>query len=314
MMKLCGGFGSILLALLLSLDSAVAHDDLNPAWQSPLLRDHPLVGRIWDQQAQQFISPEELLAAAAAARFLLLGEKHDNPDHHSLQRALLSRLLQASPAPLLSFEMLDSSQTPVLAQLRESGPGTLEELRSALSWDEEGWDWAFYGPLIHDALSAGITVRAGNISREEMGQVYREPLDAAVAAVLGEAALTVLNNEIDVSHCGQLPASQFPAMVRVQQSRDFAMAGSLSAPAEAGQRILIAGNFHIRQDLGVPAYLVASGAAADLDEVVSLALLEVSAESEVPTDYVEGQDGLSAYDYVWFTPMLTDEDYCAAFL
>ena len=309
MKTLCRG---LLLAGCCLSSLATAQVSLAPQWQSPLLREHPLVGRIWDQQAGRFISEQELLNAITRRPYLLLGEKHDNPDHHALQRALLGQL--ASQTAAVTFEMMDSTQADGLASLARGAPGSLDELKARLAWDEDGWNWDFYGPLIHNTLAAGITVRAGNISTEEMRRVYSESLPAALEGVLQDTALASLNQEIDTSHCGQLPASQFPAMVRVQQSRDHRMASVMAQSAGPGVGILVAGNFHIRQDLGVPAYLLAAGAVSDLDEVVSLALLEVSETVTDPGEYTRGYGELSAYDFVWFTPKLTEEDYCAAFL
>jgi uncharacterized iron-regulated protein len=189
-------------------------------------------------------------------------------------------------------------------------------LQEHLQWDAEGWDWNFYGPVLTDLLTAGVPVQAGNISRDEMMTVYGSDLDADVAAVMDAVQMEQLNKDIDESHCGMLPASQFPAMVRVQQSRDASMARSLmAAPESTGKRVLIAGNYHVRRDLGVPNYLVAGladmPAAAEAD-IVTLGFLEVSAESDVPADYTEAFSATTPYDYLWFTPAVTTEDYCAA--
>jgi uncharacterized iron-regulated protein len=51
-------------------------------WESPAERAHPLVGRIWDVKAGAFIGEDVLVARLVASRFVLLGERHDNPDHH----------------------------------------------------------------------------------------------------------------------------------------------------------------------------------------------------------------------------------------
>ena len=58
-------------------------------WQSPLHQDHPLVGQVWDVRWQQFVSMDALEAKARDAHLLLLGETHDNPDHHLLQADLV---------------------------------------------------------------------------------------------------------------------------------------------------------------------------------------------------------------------------------
>lgn len=55
------------------------------SWKSPLGRDHSLTGRIWDVSSARFIDRETLVERLAGADFVLLGERHDNPDHHMQQ-------------------------------------------------------------------------------------------------------------------------------------------------------------------------------------------------------------------------------------
>ena len=61
-------------------------------WTSALDRDHPLVGRVYAVREGRYLSPAALLDALVGARDVLLGEAHDNPDHHRLQAALAGRL------------------------------------------------------------------------------------------------------------------------------------------------------------------------------------------------------------------------------
>lgn len=282
-------------------------------WQSPLHQDHPLVGRIWDRANQAFIDPETLLEVLSHQRYVLLGEKHDNPDQHALQQRILDGMLQRNAVVGVVFEMLDSEQAPAALSLDQSPTADLAALRQRLTWDDAGWEWEFYGPLIHRSWAARVPVRAGNLSRSEVREVYAQEPDARLAAALGTDALARLNQEIDDSHCGQLPESQFPAMVRVQQSRDLRMAEALADLPDGGARLLIAGNFHIRRDLGVPRYLAALGV-SDGTDLTSVALLEVVPGERDPNAYLVGEGEAFAYDYVWFTSVLTEEDYCAAFL
>lgn len=282
-------------------------------WQSALYLDHPLVGRIWRASDDQFVSGAELAQAIDGSRFVLLGEKHDNPDHHHLQAAMLDYLLRRDRVAAVSFEMMDTGFAARLTDADRLRTLTLAELKDALQWDEEGWNWDFYGPLIERALQAEVTVTPANLTGEAMGRVYAEPLPAAIAEVLDAAAREQLDQEIDASHCGLLPASQFPAMVRVQQARDHQMATSLAATDIPGRlNLLIAGNYHVRKDLGVPRYLLALRPEADAGDVLSIALLEVDPESEIPGDYLQAFSAQPPFDYVWFTPAISDEDYCAS--
>ncbi|MCB1672240.1 MAG: ChaN family lipoprotein [Gammaproteobacteria bacterium] len=284
------------------------------SWQSGLYLDHPLSGRIWRSEDQQFLSEPQLMQELGTASYLLIGEKHDNPDHHSLELVLLRQLLAAGRVASVAFEMLDTSNVPGLEKIQQDGFGSLTELRDGLQWDQEGWDWDFYGPLIAASLEAGVPVAAANIDRAEVSQVYAEPLAPAIAGVLDQTAIERMNEEIDASHCNMLPPSQFPAMVRVQQSRDHRMASSLVATTPGDRlNVLVAGNYHVRRDLGVPRYLQALLPDREPGAILTVALLEVDPDSTDPADYLQAYSDLLPYDYVWFTPAISNEDYCAGF-
>jgi len=275
-------------------------------WQSELHVGHALTGKIWDVQANAAISQEELLAALGQARIVILGEKHDNPDHHALQRSVLTALRNAGVLSGVSFEMLDTRQQPALDFLARVDLTSEEAVRAHLQWDADGWDWSLYGPLVLDVARAGLPIRAANISTDEMMAVYGAPLAAEVAGALSQPQIERLYTEIDESHCGMLPESQFPAMVRVQQARDASMARSLVG-ANAGVQVLIAGNFHARRDLGVTNYLPPG-----LAGVLSVGILEVNPEEQTPLAYLQAFSDVLPYDYLWFTPAVSAEDYCAS--
>ena len=77
------------------------------AWKSTVNANHPLVGKWWDVSNQQFISYEDVVAEIRNSSILLLGEKHDNADHHLLQ----SKIIQSIPeqdSVVVSFEMLNN--------------------------------------------------------------------------------------------------------------------------------------------------------------------------------------------------------------
>ena len=300
---------ALMLTLLLSACSAIPKAPFG-AWQAPLHRHHPLVGTVWGTREQQALTPEQLLQRLGEARYVILGEKHDNPDHHSLQRYVLLQLAAHAQLGSVSFEMLDSSQQKAVDALTPSAISAREELQRALAWDTQGWNWSFYGPLIQDTLLAGVGVRSANISRDEMMEVYAMDGSDATDNILNISQMQRLHKEIDESHCGMLPESQFPAMVRVQQARDAAMAKSImlsDSVSENGVNVLIAGNFHARRDLGVPNYV-----RLDQGELISVAFLEVSPDSAQAQDYLESVSATQSYDYVWFTPALAAQDYCAS--
>ena len=305
-----------LLTLMLMLSctglSAVAKSaaptDSQPVWESPLHQDHPLTGKIWLTAAQRFITRNELLSQLQQSPVLLLGEKHDNPDHHRLRLSLLDSLLSPGKKSLIALEMMERrQQTHIDALATNYQDLQAAQLADHLAWDEQGWPWQFYGPAVTLSLQRGASLAAGNIDSADVMAIYRDATPTA-PQLLDTQQLAQLERDIDSSHCGLLPAEQFPAMVRVQQARDQKMADVLMSGRNTfDQRILLAGNYHIRRDLGVPNYLPGPMSR----QSVSVAFLEVDPESDEPTAYLQQFSDVAAYDVIWFTPALRQDDYCA---
>lgn len=303
-----------LIFALLALLPACTQTTPALAWQSPLHQNHPLVGHIWRSADDQIISADQLLDAVSAADFLLLGEKHDNPDHHALQARIIDHLIATDRLAAAAFEMMDTGHQLFLDSIEAQHLTGLDQLHEQLQWDDQGWDWDYYGPLLLAALQAKVPVAAANIDAATMTRVYGEALPDHISGILNQAVTEQLNKDIDESHCGLLPESQFPAMVRVQQARDQQMASSMLIPAAAKVSLLVAGNYHIRQDLGVPNYLRARSAEIGAADVVSLAFIEVSPSEDGVDEaaYLQQFNEVRAYDYIWFTPVVSEEDYCAS--
>lgn len=297
----------LLVVLMLATCAQTPTTDL---WLSPLYQDHSLAGKIWSSTASEFVDEQKLLSTLSTKRYVLLGEKHDNPDHHALQLRMLNWIIDENGLAHVTFEMLDSSADQQLQQFTQQEFLNRNDIKTYLQWDEEGWDWNVYGPLLETAHRASVTVKSGNISSDTVGQVYNEPTPDAIAAVFGDTVMAKLTEDIDASHCGLLPESQFPAMVRVQQTRDDRMARQLATQSADEAAILIAWNYHVRQDLGVPNYMLAQNAELTRNDIVSVALIEVLPGENNPADYLEQFSELPAYDYIWFTPAVTAEDYC----
>jgi uncharacterized iron-regulated protein len=289
-------------------------------WQAPLRRDHPLVGRIWDVAAGEFIDSAALADRLRRGRFVLLGEKHDNPDHHRLQAQLLRAMIAAGRRPAVGFEMFTVDDAPAIARQLEAHPTDAVGLAEAVNWQRSGWpDWAMYQPIAEAALHARLRVTATNLSQataRSLGQSGAAALDAAFVArhgldrPLAADTQTAMAEEIRDAHCGYASDSQVKAMILAQRARDAQMAESLAAAQQDGA-VLIAGAGHVRRDYGIPAYLASQAQGAS---VISVAFLEVSQDVLEPTAYAARfRRQTLPFDYVWFTPRVDDQDPCAAF-
>jgi len=281
------------LCLVLVLGGCQASLPPLPAWQSSEGRDDAALGQIHDLASGQVITPAQLVRQLAAVPRVLVGEKHDNPDHHALQLWLMRALQAQRTQGSLLLEMLQPEQqarvdaVEVLAQLPN-------DLPKALGW-QEGWDWQLYGPMVREALSSHVPLLAANLSLGEMRQAYRQPTALQGAQSNAPTVKAALLEQVRAGHCNLLPESQLPAMLAVQQQRDRRIAERLLAAPEPA--MLFSGAYHARKDLGVPLHLADLGAKG---ESKVLLLAEVGEEVEA---------GMA--DYVWYTAATPAQDYCA---
>lgn len=284
-----------LLALLAACQSQLAAPPL-PVWQSPEGRDSAELGVIRDLRSGEQLSPAQLLDRLAAAPRVMVGEQHDNPDHHALELWLVRALAGRRPNGSVLLEMLNPNQQSAVtaAQSAAAKGDTPSDLIGALHW-QPGWDWSQYGPLATWLVKQPAPLQAANLDRSEIMEIYRKKPGLQGAASTTAQVREALLEDIRESHCGLLPESQLPAMLAVQQQRDRRMAERFKAAPEPA--VLIAGGFHARRDLGVPLHLQDLDAAQGL-QVVMLAEVGKSVAPEQA-------------DYVWYTPAQPPTDYCA---
>ena len=280
------------------------------SWQSPLQQEHPLVGRIFDVHSGEDLAEEALLARLVQERYILLGEKHDNADHFTMEQKLLTALLARQRNSRVVFEMLDDSQQAAIEQLAPAAG--LAQIKQALQWPSRGWDWQRYGPLFQLTLNAGASLVAGNVRSELLKQVYQTGEAAllpaqrfASLAVLSSAQRRQIQQQVYESHCEMMPLESLAPMVTVQMAKDASMAYAMIQGSSA-QTILIAGGFHVSRDVGVPRHL--QWLAPEAQSTV-LMMMEVEPDIRSLSDY--GDELKAIADYVWFSPRATDKDYCA---
>ncbi|MBD9633694.1 ChaN family lipoprotein [Pseudomonas sp. PDM19] len=284
-----------LLAMLTACQAQVSVPPL-PVWQSPEGRDSTELGVIRDLRSGEELSPAQLLDRLAAAPRVIVGEQHDNPDHHALELWLARALAERRPTGSVLLEMLNSDQQSAVSAAQSSAArgDTPEDLIGALRW-QPGWDWSQYGPLVTWLVKQPAPLLAANLDRSEIMAIYRNKPELQGSASTATSVRDALLQDIRESHCGLLPDSQLPAMLAVQQQRDRRLAERFKAAPEPS--LLIAGGFHARRDLGVPLHLQDLDAAQGL-EVVMLA--EVGRVVEP-----------AQADFAWYTPAQPPTDYCA---
>jgi uncharacterized iron-regulated protein len=325
-----------ILALLLSLALTAAAQTAGappPDFTSPLVRDHPLVGRIWSPREERFVSPDELVASLSGADVVLLGEVHDNADHHAWQGWLVdvvSRRRRARDANASSgaivFEHIRTDQQPALdefAAMRAENGSTARaaKLFELLRWEESGWPSRdMFTPLLERALALGLPILPGEAPRATIRAVAKSGPSAidpqerkrlGLDASLDPRSEADLHAEIEASHCGLVPASAVDGMALAQRTRDAHLAAAAAdAATRHGASFLVAGNGHVRRDRGVPWHLARI---APRLSVASVLMVEVEdGKTETESYGVRGPDQTPAADFVVFTPRAEREDPCEA--
>lgn len=236
----------------------------------------------------------ELIERLLPTPLLLVGEQHDAPEHQALQRALVMDLAARRQLAAVVMEMLErGQQTTGLASDADE-----QLVRRTLQWTDEqaaGWPWATYGPVVMAAVRAGVPVVGGNLPRAEMRTAMGQ---ATLDQLLPAPALAEQQQNIRDGHCGLLPDSQIAPMTRIQIARDKSMAEVAMGALQAGRTVLlVAGNGHVRRDLGVPRYLPAG-----LGHRVLMA----------QAGPAQGASEVAAQaDSVWASPPRPPVDHCA---
>jgi uncharacterized iron-regulated protein len=250
------------------------------------------------------LNAAELLRRVAAADFVLLGEFHDNGVHHQARGALLAA---SAGRPSVVFEQFPRSATPI--QPPAAGEDR-EAWLDAHGFDRKNWQWPLHEPVVDAAIAVGRSLRGSGLSREMLRSVVREGTGAAPPELralleqspLDSAARAAIDAELMAGHCGKLPASMMPGMRAAQEVRDAAMADALLAGGVGGPAWLIAGNGHVRMDMGVPRLL---RQAAPGKTVLAVGLLERGTAEAVP-----GAAAGQLYDVLIITPPAEREDPC----
>lgn len=204
-----------------------------------------------------------------ASQLVLLGEVHDNAEGHQRRLAAITAAVADGWKPAIAMEQFDREQQPALdaAMAKCSDADCVID---AVGADRKAWRWEFYKPVIALALREHLPLYAANLSRADAGKVMREGVskvfDVQTSRAVGldrgipAALLAAQERGLEGSHCGMLPPQFSNGMARAQVARDAVMASVMlqargTVPNKPRPVLLLAGNGHVRRDIGVPQWL-----------------------------------------------------------
>lgn len=244
-----------------------------------------------------------LAQSAPKPTIWLMGEIHDNPEVHAYRLRDLNKLLTDGWRPAILMEQFDVDKQPELTDAWQRCKEAQCVIDAA---GGQGWDWNLYKPLIQVALDKRLPLVAANLSRDQLRAVTREGFRTVFDAdtikqyrldePFDKAWLDTQGYAIRVGHCNMLPEHMITPMARSQAARDVMFAKLIAQYVPQGV-VLIAGNGHVRKDVGVIHWLN-----ADLQDRVMVA------------GYVESGDTDPAwYDRVRVVDPHPRPDPCEAF-
>lgn len=325
---LAGGIFACMILLAAALAPLnAASIEVPERWQSDQFSDNELVGKIWSRASNSFITSDDLLTELKKARYILLGELHDNADHHSLQAAIISALSEnlpeSQPAPALVIEMIRVDQMRRLDAYRETENPKGEFLGNALQWEQNGWPaWEKYQPIGDAIFKYNLEVYPGHPSRMQINHLIKSDLSILperaremfkLTEPLDEALNTSLREEIRIAHCDRLPTHVLQPMTEVQRFRDAWMADVLIQASETDggkerQAILIAGAGHTRDDRGAPWYL---DRREPTRNALTIQFMEADGKATTIAELTgEQQAEKFPADFIWVTPSIKRGDPC----
>ena len=286
-------------------------------WQTSLHASEALVGKIWSVGEKRFITPRQLAGDVAQAKYVVMGETHDNADHHRLQAWLIDKIA-VNAKPAIVMEMINLDQSEALAAYLARPGANAAGLGPALGWAASGWPrWPMYQPIAEAVFRAGLPLLPGDPGRAAIRRLASDGLDAIDGAEQKRLALDqplsprlaeALNQDIRDSHCNLLPQAMLGPMTQVQRFRDAALADALIKAGVGAGAILITGNGHARSDRGVPWYLARRDGGA---RVATVMLVEIAEGAKTVEELAAaGPDGKPAADYLWVTPGAERQDQC----
>ncbi|WP_297844175.1 ChaN family lipoprotein [Pseudomonas sp.] len=148
--------------------------------------EHVDIGMIRDLKSGEKLTAQQLAERLAQAPRVLVGEQHNNPDHHALELWIMQVLVDRRPQGSLFLEMLNPSQQSNVEKVKAAYTLTdPADIPAALGWQED-WDWALYGPVVRYALGQPYPLLSANLAGDEIAANRRmaQQLLAAPAPAL----------------------------------------------------------------------------------------------------------------------------------
>jgi uncharacterized iron-regulated protein len=243
----------------------------------------------------------KLNRAVQSKPIVLLGEIHDNALQHSMRLIAFQALLDSGSRPALLMEQFDQEAQNRIELIRLNSQGNASEDAQAIIAEaggaNAGWHWDFYKPFIELALKYKLPLIAVNVSNAEAMKAIRSGLTSlGITAQPSQALYEAQGLAVFNGHCRAMPMESAKKMANAQIARDFKMAEHIERVYRVNGAVLMAGNGHVRTDIGTPHWLTRE-----------------SREKSVAIGLVEHGQSLQPFDVLVMTAAQARPDPCDVF-
>ncbi|MBF0108356.1 MAG: ChaN family lipoprotein [Magnetococcales bacterium] len=236
-------------------------------------------GEILEIEGSRRIEQVQLMDRLAARRIVLVGETHDDPGHHEVQRLILGEMLDRGRDVALAMEMFPGHLQPQLDRWVAGGMAE-DEFLDAVSWYFTwGFDAELYLPILRLARERKVPLLAMNIDRAVVSQVRTRGFDSLDRMLLDRLpvlapALPEYRERLRAvfdSHPMMARGGSLENFIDAQRLWDGVMAGAIADWVRRhprGQVIALAGSGHLLMKHGIPHQLASMGLAAEMVTVL----------------------------------------------
>lgn len=226
--------------------------------------DGALPDGIYDLRSGTRLDESALLKQLEGARYVVIGETHNDPWHHEVQAAIYKHLGDQGGVVALGLEMFQRPfQGPLDAYVAGTidEPTMLERTEYATRW---GFDTAFYNVMWRLARARKHPIIALNApkvwtrttSRQGVENLPPEIRQALPELDLSNAAHKEWMREVFKGHGMNMEPEKFDRFYQAQVIWDETMADSAAAFAKANpqvrQVVVLAGSGHVLNRYGIP--------------------------------------------------------------
>ncbi len=241
-------------------------------------------GRVLLPASNSWTTSVALVEQLRDKRVVLLGEHHDNIEHHRWQLQMITGLHVLNPNMVLGFEMFPRQGQPVLDRW-VAGELTEDEFLKQVKWAEYwNFDSSLYLPMFHYARMNKIPMYALNVNRSLIHKVGAEGWDKvpdaeqegvskpAPASQGYKKMLSSVFMSHGTKHGADAKAEDpmvtiladpgFNRFVESQSAWDRAMAEGIVSGRQKNQgatMVAVMGSGHMMYRFGVPEQLMALG-------------------------------------------------------